>query len=460
VRRSRNQCPNHPFGPKENAITEISTAFGTSPDQVLRSSRESDTTKGVPDSGGSSHLHSGPGAGLRILYIGALPPDSGGGGTAIVGFQLLTGLAGFGHKVRALSPATEHVLAAGDPFARAHPELSISRFPVKAFPVPYFDAGNPSAAESRRIEGEGIRRGFHAALAEVRPQVVIVGRGLFVWHVADLARAEGIPFIVLIQDSSIIAGIVKAYPALVREKLLAQFRQARGIVAVANHLGVAMQGLGLGGVKVVPNSVDHRKFAPRPKDPALLGQLGIGLNQAVVLHASNLRPAKRPLDLVESAERVLRHRAEVAYVIVGDGPYRPAMEEECRRRGLERQFRFVGWVDHDRMPDFINLADAVVMPSEREGLALVYLETQACGTLLIASDIPAAREVIQDGETGLFFRKGDIADLTEKTLLALRDGLLRAAVGQRARQSILTRTLDGFIDAYEQLVRGVAHRGS
>lgn len=412
----------------------------------------------MPNSRDSSHLQLGPGAGLRILYIGVLPPDPGRGGTAIVGFQLLSGLAGLGHEVRALSPATEQVLAAGDAFASAHPELSITRFPVRVFPVPYFDADNPLAAESRRSEGEGIRRGFHAAVAQARPHVVIVGRGLFVWHVADLARAEGIPFIVMIQDSSIISGIAGAYPARVRKKLLEQFRQARCTVAVANHLAAAMQGLGLANVRVVPNAVDHRKFAPRPKDPALLAQLGIRPKQAIVLHASNMRPVKRSLDLVESAEQVLRHRGEVVYLIVGDGPHRPKMEEECKRRGIERQFRFVGWIDHDRMPDFINLADAVVLPSEREGLALVYLETQACGKLLIASDIPAAREATHDGETGLLFRRGDIADLTEKTLLALGDGLLRSAIGQRARQTILSRTLDGFIASYERLISDVARR--
>jgi L-malate glycosyltransferase len=406
--------------------------------------------------GDSSHSQSRPGTSLRILYIGALPPDQ--GGSAIVGFQLLSGLAGLGHEVRALSPVTEQVLASGDTFARAHPELSIARFPVRAFPILYFDADDPLAAESLRIEGEGIRRGFHAALAVARPQVVVVGRGLFVWHVAELARAEGIPFIVLIQESATTAGIAKTYPPLVRKKLREQFRQACCIVAVANHLAAGMQELGFADVKVVPNAVDRRQFAPRPKDPALLGQLGVRPNQAIVLHASNLRPAKRPLDLVESAEQVCRHRAEVAYVIVGDGPYRPKMEEECKRRGLERQFRFVGWVDRDRMPDFVNLADAVVMPSEREGLALMYLEAQACGKLLIASDIPAAREVIQDGETGLLFRKGDIADLTEKTLLALEDGLLRSAIGKRARQSTMTRTLDRFVGSYERLIFDVADR--
>ena len=65
--------------------------------------------------------------------------------------------------------------------------------------------------------------------------------------------------------------------------------------------------------------------------------------------------------------------------------------------------RFAGWIDYARMPDYINLGDIVVMPSESEGLARVYLEAQACARVLVASDIPPAREVVTEGETGLLF---------------------------------------------------------
>jgi len=56
------------------------------------------------------------------------------------------------------------------------------------------------------------------------------------------------------------------------------------------------------------------------------------------------------------------------------------------------------------MPEYLNLADMVVMPSETEGLALVCLEAQACERVLIASDIPASREVIEEGSTGFALR--------------------------------------------------------
>ena len=50
------------------------------------------------------------------------------------------------------------------------------------------------------------------------------------------------------------------------------------------------------------------------------------------------------------------------------------MEDACRRMGIVERVRFVGWIDYDRMPDYLNLADIVVMPSEAETQARVYLE--------------------------------------------------------------------------------------
>jgi glycosyltransferase involved in cell wall biosynthesis len=125
---------------------------------------------------------------------------------------------------------------------------------------------------------------------------------------------------------------------------------------------------------------------------------------------------------------------------------------------LADRFRFVGWIDHRDMPRYVNLADVVLMPSESETQALLYLETQACARLLVASDIPAAREVVTDGETGLFFRKGDIDDLAAKTLYALEDPLLRLRIGRAARTQVERHGLESMTTSYEDLLRRVARR--
>lgn len=93
------------------------------------------------------------------------------------------------------------------------------------------------------------------------------------------------------------------------------------------------------------------------------------------MHLSSLKEVKRPLDIVSSAAGALRQNPKLVYVIVGDGLLRGAMEDTCRQKRLTERFRFVGWVDHQRVPDYINLADIVVMPSETEIRSLVRLET-------------------------------------------------------------------------------------
>jgi teichuronic acid biosynthesis glycosyltransferase TuaC len=75
----------------------------------------------------------------------------------------------------------------------------------------------------------------------------------------------------------------------------------------------------------------------------------------------------------------------LVYVIVGEGLCRQSMEDFCVERRLVERFRFIGWVDYARLPRYMNLADLVIMPSESDGLARVYLEAQACARLLVAA---------------------------------------------------------------------------
>ena len=73
------------------------------------------------------------------------------------------------------------------------------------------------------------------------------------------------------------------------------------------------------------------------------------------------------------------------YLIVATA-LRAPMEARCRELGIADRVRFEGgWVEHADMPGYLRVADIGVMPSEHEGMPLVYLETQASGRLLVAS---------------------------------------------------------------------------
>jgi len=378
-----------------------------------------------------------PKQGLNILYVGTLPPHP--GGSAISCFQLLAGFAGLGHSVRALAPITPEALRSGDLFAASYPNIHVTRFLV-----PYFDNALPipSAAEYREVERAQIQEKLPLLISSNRPDVVLIGRESFAWEVPGIAMAHSIPSIMLIRGGSRTARLLNGrYPDDLAHRLLVEYRKVNLIVAVAKHLTEGLQRLGFERVKTIPNAVNLRQFSPKPKNVALLRKLAIKDDDVVVMHVANLQMRKRSLNLVSSSVSALQQDRRLVYVIVGDGPLRETMENTCREKQISEKFRFVGWIEYDRMPDYINLADIVVMPSEAEGMARVYLETQACARVLLASDIPAAREVIVDGETGLLFSKGDIDDLTAKTLLAASDPKFRGDIGRKAREQVKGHSL-------------------
>jgi glycosyltransferase involved in cell wall biosynthesis len=181
----------------------------------------------------------------------------------------------------------------------------------------------------------------------------------------------------------------------------------------------------------------------------LLEQYGISNEETVVTHVSNLKSLKRTADLLHAAKKALSHNPRLVFFIIGDGNLRPEIEESCRLMNLQNAFRFTGWIDYSQVPDYLNISDMVVMPSQSEARAMVFLETQACGRVLIASNIPSAREVIEHGKTGLLFSVGNIEELGSRILFAAAHPEMRDQIGHDARQAALHRPLRAFVDQYE-----------
>lgn len=392
-------------------------------------------------------------AALDVLFVGTLPPHP--GGSAISGAQILLGLAWRGHVVRALAPITEEAAWASDVFARRHPEVALTRFTMPHFRVA---PATPAPEAYRRREEDQVQEGLSALLEERRPDVIFVGRETYVACVAPIAARWRLPFVLRLPGGTTFGVLRGQYPPELATSILDGFRAAGAVVSPGHHLAELVRARGIDPVIVIPTAIDLGQFEPQPKDGQLLQDLGIPPEAVVIAHVSNLKPVKRPLDLVASAVEALRRDERLIYLVIGDGPLRPRMEEACREAGIHDRFRFVGWVDYSEMPRYLNLVDVLVMPSECEALARVYVETQACGRALLASDIAAAREVIADGETGLLFRPGDVADLTAKTLRLAGAPDLRAAIGRTARTRVGGHGLDRAVAAYERVLRGIIRR--
>jgi glycosyltransferase involved in cell wall biosynthesis len=126
-------------------------------------------------------------------------------------------------------------------------------------------------------------------------------------------------------------------------------------------------------------------------------------------------------------------------VLVGDGPERPTLEALARELGIAERVVFRGALPQERIPGLLRAARVAVVPSLREGLGLVAVEALGCGCAVVASDLPALREVVIDGETGLLARPGDADELAAKIAELLADGGLRERLARNGRDHVVAR---------------------
>jgi glycosyltransferase involved in cell wall biosynthesis len=208
-------------------------------------------------------------------------------------------------------------------------------------------------------------------------------------------------------------------------------------------------------VRVMPMGVDARgRFAPGPSSDRVANEL---------LFVGRLVAKKGVAHLVRALALVRERRPDVRLTIVGAGPLEAELRAEAHARRLEAHVAFAGAVPNEELPAYYRRAAALVVPSvvaadgDQEGLGLVIGEALACECPVVASDLPAIRDLIQDGVTGLLARPGDAADLAGKIVQMLGDPARAARMARQGRGLVLERfDWQSVGRGYEELLSAVA----
>ena len=91
------------------------------------------------------------------------------------------------------------------------------------------------------------------------------------------------------------------------------------------------------------------------------------------------------------------------------------------RRIGNRQVFLAGWRPHEELPQALNAADALVLPSVAEAFGLVLVEAMACGLPVIACRAHGPAAIVADGRTGWLIRPDDEEALVDALVAAARD---------------------------------------
>ena len=191
-------------------------------------------------------------------------------------------------------------------------------------------------------------------------------------------------------------------------------------------------------IHVVPNGVDEDVFSPSVGQTSqALEDLGVARSGLFALFVGALDRAH----YFKGVDVLLRATARVAdlvTIIVGDGDLRGEYESLAARVAPGR-VRFAGKVDLPTLVDLYRAAHVTVLPSVTRGEAfgMVLIESMACGTPVIATDLPGVRTVVDDGVDGIVLAPGDAKALAAALSRLVTDREEARAMGRAGREKIL-----------------------
>jgi len=185
-------------------------------------------------------------------------------------------------------------------------------------------------------------------------------------------------------------------------------------------------------------------------------ELGLALDDPLVVHVGNIRPHKGHEVLVDAARLLVGQRPDVTVVSIGAEKHLGDLERVAGLAADLPQLRFLG-----RRPDaraFIAAADVLVNPSTVEGLPVAILEAMASRTPVVATAVGGVPSVIHDGATGMLVPPNDPEALAGAALRLLGDPALAGQLAAGARDLVvrdygLERMVRAVETLYEDLLR-------
>lgn len=175
----------------------------------------------------------------------------------------------------------------------------------------------------------------------------------------------------------------------------------------------------------------------------------------LVGYIGRLNEEKGILNFVEAIPEILKERSDLKFLICGDGRLCGKIKKRLSEDDLNDKVELAGWVDHNRLPDYLNRLKLVVLPSYTEGLPNLILEAMACGTPVLATPVGAIPDIITDGSTGFTMKNNSPACIAKAVVQTLEHPDIEIIVGNAKMLVEREFTYDVAVERYRGILGGV-----
>ncbi len=361
------------------------------------------------------------------------------GGSGIVGSELGKELAARGHTVHFIASALPTRLTELNERVRFH-EVEMLSYPLFEH-QPYDLALATKMAQVADSENLDL---LHVHYAIPHSISAILAR-------ESIKNHRRLPVITTLHGTDItLVGADRSYLPITKYAL----EQSDGVTAISDYLKQAtIEHFGFDRIEVIPNFVCPDEY--KPKIDCELRESLSPDGSPVMVHVSNFRPVKRPVDCVEILARVLK-QTKARLVMVGDGSERTNCVHRAKCLGVSDHCVFVG--KQPNIVDYLCASDLLLLPSEQESFGLAALEAMAVQVPVIASRVGGIPEVVDDGQNGFLSPVGDLDKMADDAVRLLMDPKQRKEFGRRARASATDRystdrVIPRYIEFYERVLK-------
>jgi glycosyltransferase involved in cell wall biosynthesis len=275
------------------------------------------------------------------------------------------------------------------------------------------------------------------------------------------ARRAGVPLIIHTYHGHVLEGYFST--PMSRALLAAERRLARlsdALIAVSDAVRDDLMALRVGRPeqwRVIPVGLNLDGLLHDDPDQANARRaLRLPDSGPVVAIVGRLAPIKDHRTFLAAAAMIAHERADVTFVVAGDGASRRELEASARRL-LGERCRFVGWVMD--LPRLYAAVDVIVLTSQNEGTPVALIEAGAAGKPVVSTRVGGVPDVVLHGRTGLLASAGDVSAIAKLVLRVLGNRDEAAAMGAAAREWVRSRfVLDRLVDDLADLYAGLLDR--
>jgi glycosyltransferase involved in cell wall biosynthesis len=184
----------------------------------------------------------------------------------------------------------------------------------------------------------------------------------------------------------------------------------------------------------IHNAIPVSEVRPSGRVSEVASELGVEKGRPLVGSVGRMVPVKGYDRFLQAAHRILNTVPEARFVLTGDGPQLPELQNMAVNLGIADKVTFTGF--RNDVLDVIDCLDIFVVSSQNEGIPTVVLEAMYLKKAVVAARVGGIPEIIQDDVDGLLVEPDNAAALAAACIRILQDPDLKRRLGEASRMKV------------------------